>query len=177
MRRAVLAASAALALLPAGCGGADKQKTTTAGGGQQTAARSDTGPSRDATSTSTQTATDRTRTGSSGGGSKGKPGPEDQQGGAGDEQPARTQVLLTGRNGKISPKVIRVTPFISVRVELRSGDGRQYSLRIAGKKLTAGGGLSSASTTLDGLRFRGSYNGRGSDGSRIRIEANAEPGP
>jgi hypothetical protein len=86
-------------------------------------------------------------------------------------------VLLTGRNGKISPKLIRVSPFISVRVELRSADGRRYGLRIAGKKLAAGGGLSSASTTLDGLRFRGSYNGRGSDGSRIRIEANAEPGP
>jgi hypothetical protein len=176
LSRAVLAAAAALALLAAGCGGDDEQKTSTAGGGQQTAARSDTEPSRDAT-TNTQTATDRTRTGSTNGGKKGKPGPEDQPGGAGDEEPARTQVLLTGRNGKISPKLIRVSPFISVRVELRSGDGRSYGLRIAGKRLTAGGGLSSASTTLDGLRFGGSYNGRGSDGSRIRIEANAEPGP
>jgi hypothetical protein len=176
LRRAVLAAAAALALLPAGCGGDDKQKTNTAGGGQTTTARSDTEPSRDA-NTNTQTAADRTRTESSGGGNKGKPGPEDQQGGAGDEEPAHSQVLLTGRNGKISPKVIRVAPFISVRVELRSGDGRKYSLRIAGKNLRAGGGLSSASTTLDGLRFRGAYNGRGSDGSRIRIEANAEPGP
>jgi hypothetical protein len=177
LRRAALAAAAALALLPAGCGGDDKQKASTAGGGQKTTARSDTGPSRDA-NTNTQTATDRTSTTeSSGGGNKGKPGPEDQQGGAGDEEPAHSQVLLTGRNGRISPKVIRVAPFISVRVELRSGDGRQYSLRIAGKNLRAGGGLSSASTTLDGLRFRGSYNGRGGDGSRIRIEANAEPGP
>jgi hypothetical protein len=177
LRRAVLAAAAALALLPAGCGGDDKQKTSTAGGGQQkTTARSDTEPSRDA-NTDTQTATERTTTQPSGGGNKGKPRPEDQQGGAGDEEPAHSQVLLTGRNGKITPKVIRVAPFISVRVELRSGDGRKYSLRIAGKNLRAGGGLSSASTTLDGLRFRGSYNGRGSDGSRIRIEANAEPGP
>lgn len=176
MRRAALAAATALALLPAGCGGDDEQKTSTAGGGQQTAARSDTEPSRDA-NTNTQTATDRTSTEPANGGSKGKSGPEDQPGGAGDEEPAHSQVLLTGRNGKISPKVIRVAPFISVRVELRSADGRRYGLRIAGKRLTAGGSLGSTSTTLDGLRFRGSYNGRGSDGSRIRIEANAEPGP
>ncbi len=169
MRRAALGAAAALALLPAGCGGDDPQKTSTAGGGQQTAARSDTEPSRDATTT-TRTVPDRTTTGV-------KTGPENQPGGAGDEQPAHSQVLLTGRNGKISPKLIRVAPFISVRVELRSADGRRYSLRIARKTLTAGGGLSSASTTLNGLRFRGSYKGRGSDGSRIRIEANAEPGP
>jgi hypothetical protein len=174
LRQAGLVAAAALALLPAGCGGDDEKKTGTAGGGQQTAARTETGSSRDTDTTSTPTTTARTTPKSNGGG---KHGPEDQPGGAGDEVPARSLTLFTGRGGRISPRVVRVAPFISVRVELRSADGRSYSLRIGGKRLAAGGPVGSKATTLDGLRAGRAYVGRGSDGSRIRIEANAEPGP
>jgi hypothetical protein len=173
LRRAALAAAAALALLPAGCGG-DDEKAGTAGGGQQTAARSDTQTPRDTVTSTTPTATEPIKPKSKG---KGKQGPEDQQGGAGDEVPARSLALLTGRKGKITPKLVRVPPFISVRVELRSADGRRYSARIGGKRLAAGGELGSQATTLDGLRAGKAYVGRGSDGSTIRIEANAEPGP
>jgi hypothetical protein len=179
LRRAA-AAAAALALLAAGCGG-DQQKQRTAGGGQETAARTATEPSRDTSpSDKGKTPGGKTTGGSSGGttgGGSGGKSPEQQPGGAGDEEPARSQALLTGRGGRISPRLVQVPPFISVRVELRSADGRGYSLRIAGRRIAAGGGLASASTTLDGLRSGKAYVGRGSDGGRIRIEASAEPGP
>jgi hypothetical protein len=172
LRRAALVAAAALALVPAGCGG-DDEKANTTGGGQQTAARSDT----ETTTATTPTTTQTTETESHGNEDKGKTGPEDQQGGAGDEVPARSLALLTGRNGKITPTLVRVPPFISVRIELRSADGRRYELRIAGKRLVAGGDLSSSRTTIDGLRAGAAYNGRAGDGGRVRIEASAEPGP
>jgi len=159
-----------LALGLAGCGGDDDEKQPPAGGGQQsqTAARTATEPSPDTAPTTTQAEPGRTTK---------TTGPEDQPGGAGDEEPARSQALLTGRGGRISPRLVRVPPFISVRVELRSADGREYGLRMAGRRLSVGGGSRSASTTLDGLRPGAAYLGRGSDASRLRIEASAEPGP
>ena len=167
MRRA--AAAAALALGLVGCGGDDDEEQPAADGGQrsQTTARTATGPSPDAAPTTQAEPGGRTKT----------TGPEDQPGGAGDEEPARSQALLTGRGGRISPRLVRVPPFISVRVELRSADGREYGLRMAGRRLSVGGGSRSASTTLDGLRPGAAYLGRGSDASRLRIEASAEPGP
>jgi hypothetical protein len=167
------AAAAALALLAAGCGGDDEQKPRTAAGGETTS-RTATEPGRDTSTTRTQTATEPARTESKGKG-KGK-GPEDQPGGAGDEEPARSQALLTGKGGRITPRLVQVPPFISIRVELRSADGRGYSLRIGGRRLAAGGDLGSASVTLDGLRSGKAYVGSAGDG-QIRIEASAEPGP
>ena len=78
--------------------------------------------------------------------------PEDAPGGAGDEEPARSLALFTGRGGKIMPRVVRVPAFISIRVELRSADGREYALRFKGKTVRVGGALGSVSTTFDGLR-------------------------
>ncbi len=49
--------------------------------------------------------------------------PEDEPGGAGDEEPARTLALFTGEGGRITPRTVRVPAFISIRVELRSEDG------------------------------------------------------
>ena len=62
--------------------------------------------------------------------------PEDQPGGAGDEIPARSQAQFTGRDGRVSPRLVRVPPFISVRVELRSADGAEYKLSGGGKTIT-----------------------------------------
>ena len=104
--------------------------------------------------------------------------PEDQPGGAGDEEPARTLALFTGRGGRITPRIIRVPAFISVRVELRSADGAAYSLRFGGKTIAAGERLNSQATTIDGLRPGEGITGKPSAaGNRVRIEATAEPGP
>jgi hypothetical protein len=104
--------------------------------------------------------------------------PEDQQGGAGDEEPARSLALLTGRGGRITPRVVRVPAFISIRIELRSADGGSYGLRLDGRKLRVGGAVGSAATVLDGLRPGAAVVGRPlGRGDRVRIEATAEPGP
>jgi hypothetical protein len=105
--------------------------------------------------------------------------PEDQPGGAGDEVPARSIAMFTGSGGKISPRVVRVPPFIAVRVELRSADGRTYALRFRKRVLRAGGELTSVSTFFPGLRPGRSLVGRSlaRPGAVVRVEASAEPGP
>jgi hypothetical protein len=104
--------------------------------------------------------------------------PEDQPGGAGDEEPARALALLTGENGRITPRRVRVPAYISIRVELRAQDGRQYGLRFGDDTLRVSGGLSSVSTTIDGLRPGEAVVGTPlGPGNRVRIEATAEPGP
>jgi hypothetical protein len=104
--------------------------------------------------------------------------PEDQPGGAGDEEPARALALLTGENGRITPRRVRVPAYISIRVELRSQDGQEYGLRFQGANLSVSGGLSSVSTTIDGLRPGEAVVGTPTGpGNRVRIEATAEPGP
>jgi hypothetical protein len=104
--------------------------------------------------------------------------PEDQPGGAGDEEPARALALLTGENGRITPRRVRVPAYISIRVELRSRDGQEYGLRFQGANLSVSGGLSSVSTTIDGLRPGEAVVGTPTGpGNRVRIEATAEPGP
>ena len=104
--------------------------------------------------------------------------PEAMPGGAGDAEPARTLALFTGRDGRITPRVVRVPAFIAVQIELRSGDGATYALRFGDTTLTAGGQLNSVSTTIDGLRPNEAIVGtpKGA-GNRVRISATAEPGP
>jgi hypothetical protein len=104
--------------------------------------------------------------------------PEDQPGGAGDEEPARALALLTGENGRITPRRVRVPAYISIRVELRAQDEREYGLRFDGNTMRVSGGLSSVSTTIDGLRPGEVVVGRPTGpGNPVRIEATAEPGP
>ena len=78
--------------------------------------------------------------------------PEDQQGGAGDEVPASSQALVTGRGGKLSPGVVHVPPFFAIRLELRSADGVEYELEGGGRTVKAGGEIETASTTFEGLK-------------------------
>ena len=104
--------------------------------------------------------------------------PEQAPGGAGDEVPARSLALFTGEGGRITPRVVRVPAFISIRVELRSADGREYALKFGGETIAVSGGLASVSSTIDGLRPGAAVVGRptGAEG-KVRIEATAEPGP
>jgi hypothetical protein len=104
--------------------------------------------------------------------------PEDAPGGAGDEEPARSLALFTGRGGRITPRVVRVPAFISIRIELRSADGREYALRFKGETVRVSSALGSVSTTFDGLRPGASIVGTpAGGGAKVRIEATAEPGP
>jgi hypothetical protein len=162
----------ALALAVSGCDGDDEEPastgsttaiTDTAGGETETASRTDT--ERESPEAETETAPAQT-------------GPEDQPGGAGDEEPARTLALFSADGGRITPRVVRVPAFISIQVELRSKDGRKYGLRFGDVTITAGGGLSSVSTRIDGLRPGKAITGEPTGaGNAVRIEATAEPGP
>jgi hypothetical protein len=159
---------AALALL-AGCGGDDEDEPATTGAEETATA---TAPAATETEPGTETEPEATDT-------EPATSPEDQQGGAGDEVPATSQALLTGRGGRITPRVVRVPAFISVRVELRSADGAPYVLRFGGTTLSVGDEVRTMSHRFDGLRPNAALVGRpaGGAGNRVRIEATAEPGP
>lgn len=169
-----LVAAASIAAL--GCGGDDEET--------QTGARTDTAPAEtrsEETVGETETESEpepETETTPVETDTEPAPAPEEEPGGAGDEEPARSLAMFTGRGGQIVPRTIRVPAFISIRVELRSADGRDYGLRIAGETLNVTGGLGSVSTTFDGLRpgqvLVGTPIG---PGNRVRVEATAEPGP
>lgn len=102
--------------------------------------------------------------------------PEQAPGGAGDEIPASTQALFTGSGGRITPRLVRVPPFIAVRVRLRSGDGQTYELEGGGQSLEAPGGRVARPALFDGLRPGKRLVLRYPDG-RVVVEASAEPGP
>ncbi len=103
------------------------------------------------------------------------PSPEEGPGGAGDEQPASSQALFTGRAGSVRPRLVQVPPFIAIRVELRSADGRAYRLSFRGRSLAVSGARRAASSTFDGLRPGRRMVGTGT--AEVVVEASAEPGP
>jgi hypothetical protein len=162
---ALLAASALPALV--GCGG-DKEPSDTTAKPPAAPKSAPTGATAKSTpGPITQTAPSRTTT-----------SPEQGTGGAGDEEGNRAPALLTGRAGRIAPPVVRVPPYLAIRVELRSADGRKYALRFGRRTIQAGGHISSASASFPGLRPGKTLVGRPiGAGNPVRIEANAEPGP
>lgn len=186
-RLALTAVLVALALLASACSGDDEGEGTTAGTTATEPAETTTGGTdTEATETetteteTTETETDETeRTGPTQGGGAEAPGgqsPEETPGGAGDEVPASSQALITGRGGSLHPTVVRVPPFIAIRVVLRSADGVEYSLSADGRSVEAGGEIRSASTLFAGLRPSERLVLRGPQGE-VTILPSAEPGP
>jgi hypothetical protein len=173
VRSTLLVIGALLALALAACGGDDEGGSTTAATPTDTVTEAltetetvETVETETVESTPTETTPPSTS-------------PEDQPGGAGDEEPARTLAMLTGENGKITPRVVRVPSFIAVRVELRSADGQAYGLDFAGKRLQTNNQISSVSTQFAGLRPQEKLIGvpLGGNGNGVVIVASAEPGP
>jgi hypothetical protein len=170
----LLTLATVLVLAVAGCGGDDEEQAATS-----------TGPAEPPTATEPAeppTATTPTATAREPAPAPTEPeaptSPEDQPGGAGDEEGAYTLALFTGEGGRITPAVVRVPAYISIRVELRSGDGRRYRLTFEGEGIGVGGGLGSVSTTIDALRPGEAVVGIPEGArNRVRIEATAEPGP
>ncbi len=169
----------ALALGLSACGSDDDEPETQATSPQtqeetateETATETETEPAPTETEAETGDETETSQTGET-------TSPEEQQGGAGDEEPARTLALFTAANGRIKPRVIRVPAFISVRVELRARDGNSYALSFPGRTIEVSDALGSVSFTLDGLRPGEVVVGRARGAAgRVRIEATAEPGP
>ena len=163
MARAIAIAAACLALAAAGCG--EDEEPTLGGAG-------------DAPATETTSTAPRATAPSATAPPETVP-PEEQPGGAGDEEAARSPAFFTGKDGRITPREVRVPPFLAIRVELRSVDGRRYGLRFGERELRAGdGGRRRSSLTLEGLRPQKSVVGTPlGAGNRVRIVASAEPGP
>ena len=182
MRRWIAATGCVLALMFAACGSDDEAEApatqpaateteaeTTATEEARTGPETETAPATSPPEDRPETAPEEQPPATS---------PEDQPGGAGDEEPARSLALFTGRGARITPRVIRVPAFISIRVELRSADGRGYGLELDGETIRVSRGLNSVSTTIDGLRPGRAVTGNPiGAGNRVRIEATAEPGP
>ena len=103
--------------------------------------------------------------------------PEDEAGGAGDEEPIGVDAAFTGRAGKVTPRVVKVPPFIAITVTLTSADGDDYAIEIGGERIVVGAGTKRARVTLDGLRQGRSYRGTVAGGGTVRVDASAEPGP
>jgi hypothetical protein len=167
---------AAFAIALAGCGDDEEPAGSTS-----TTEQAEDTSTTDFTPTTETTERDETEKGDGGpsGGMEAPPadGGESGAGGAGDEVPASSQALITGRDGGFHPTVVHVPPFIAIRVELVSEDGVEYELEgPGGKKVEAGGEIRSASTTFPGLRAGERLVLRGDQG-RVTIEADAEPGP
>lgn len=172
-RALVLAGLLAGLVAVGGCGGDDEDTSATpsATAPAETAA-TDTAPAATETQAETETAPPTETTAPT------ETSPESMPGGAGDEEPARTLALFTASGGSITPGVVRVPPFIAVKVELRSADGATYALRFGDTTITAGEQFDSVSTTIDGLRPGAAIVGRPQGaGNPVRIEATAEPGP
>jgi len=170
-RKLLAAVLVAAALAAAGCGGDDEPAATA----PATTARSETeAPATVTTPTQAHTETEPAETApNSGTGTGTESGPEDAPGGAGDEEPARTLALLTGRGGAIRPRIVRVPAFISIQVELRAADGGDYALRFGSVTVRPGAGH-----TFDGLRHGETLVGRPlGEGNPVTISATAEPGP
>lgn len=105
---------------------------------------------------------------------------EDQEGGAGDEEEARSEVELEfSQDGGLEPPLVRVAPFIAVKLIVRSTDGSEYNLSVSGP--TSGGGAAGSTETaidLEGLRRGQKYEVRERrTGSVTAIVASDEVGP
>jgi hypothetical protein len=165
----------AFALALGACGDDDEPS-----GSATTTEQTDSAATETATTdTETETAPDDdNRYGGSGGGltAPSKDSGEAPPEGAGDEVPASSQALITGRDGRLRPSVVHVPPFIAVRVELVSADGVEYELTGGGKTVKAGGEIRSASTLLPGVRAGQRIILTGPQG-KVTIVADAEPGP
>lgn len=171
-RDAGLASIIALALAAGGCGD-DEDKAESGAVDTATAPSTQTGARTDPARTGTSTESTDTGAGST---ATTPTSPEDQPGGAGDEVPASSQAMLTGKGGAIKPSRVQVPPFIAIRVELRSADGARYSLRFGKRTISAGGSIGSASHLFGGLKTGERLVGSGPSG-RVVIEASADPGP
>ena len=169
IRRFCAICVAAAMLAVAGCGGDDEPAPTPAA----------TTPADEEPSEPTTSTTDTGEADADGGATAPATSPETQTGGAGDEVPAESLALLTGEGGRITPLVVRVPAFISIRVELRSKDGGPYVLRFGRRTLAVRSELPTVSHRFDGLRPGAALVGKSATGAgnAVRIEATAEPGP
>jgi len=95
----------------------------------------------------------------------------------GGSEPVRAEALLTGRGGRITPRLVRVPAYVAVRLVLRAADGRAYELVVEGRRLRVSGRGNPRGLDLAGLQPGDRYTASAASGGSVVIEASAEPGP
>ena len=108
-----------------------------------------------------------------GGGGPDEPAPDE----GGDEEPARTEIVLNASRSGIKPRRVGVAPYISVKITLVTRDGTSHTLVLGGKRLKVSGRQRSAFVVLPGLRPQKGVTGVFDGRTRVRIFGSAEPGP
>jgi hypothetical protein len=156
---AVLAVAGAIA----GCGD-DEPTAGSSPTPAPTAAATDTPtPTQEATETPSPTATEQ-------------PGPEEQEGGAGDEEAARVPVRFTVRVGGIEPPQVGVPGFLALELIVTNETSEPVVARLEGAKpLTAGPG-ETARARLQGRR-PGRYPVDFGPAGQALLVTGVEPGP
>jgi hypothetical protein len=158
-----LAAVLAVAAVLAGCGDDEPTASSSPTPGPTAAATDTPTPTPEATETPAPTATEQ-------------PGPEEQEGGAGDEEEARVPVRFTVRDGAVEPRKVSVPGFLALELIVTNESFEPVVARLEGvEPLTANPGETAR------MRIEGRRPGRypidfGSAGQALLITG-VEPGP
>lgn len=102
--------------------------------------------------------------------------PEDQPGGAGDEEPTRVPVEFTITDGKVSPPQVAVPAFLALELIVHNKSSEQVVVRLEGTEPMTVGAGDTGRARLEG-RKKGSYVVDAGDAGQALLVTGAEPGP
>jgi hypothetical protein len=151
----------------AGCGGGDEEQTSAPSTPAPAPSAATEAPAGTATATPSPTATEQPLPSVS---------PEDQPGGAGDEEAIRVPAEFTLTGGGITPRQIAVPAFLSIELIVHNKSAQQAVVRLEGAKpLTVAPG-ETARIRLEG-RKKGSYVVDAGPAGQALLVTGAKPGP
>ncbi len=163
MRLAIATLLVAAAL--AGCGGDDGEQSSATPAAAPSAATESATASE--TGTPSPTATEQPLPSVS---------PEDQPGGAGDEEPTRVPVEFTITDGKISPPQVAVPAFLALELIVNNKSSQQVVVRLEGAQPMTVGAGETGRARLEG-RKKGSYVVDAGSAGQAVLVTGVEPGP
>jgi hypothetical protein len=165
VRLAVIAVIVVAAL--AGCGGDDEQTSSATPAPPPSASPTET-PSATATDTPTPTATTQP--------SPTATSPEDQPGGAGDEEAIRVPAEFTVRAGGISPQQVSVPAFLTIELTVHNETSKPVVVRLQGANPMTVGAGETGRAEIEG-RKKGQYVVDMGDAGQALLVTGVEPGP
>ena len=163
MRLALATLLVAAAL--AGCGGDDGEQSSTTPAAAPSAA-TETATAAE-TATPSPTATEQPLPSVS---------PEDQPGGAGDEEPTRVPIEFTITDGRISPPQVAVPAFLALELIVHNKSSEQVVVRLEGAEPMTVGAGETGRARLEG-RKKGSYVVDAGSAGKALLVTGTEPGP
>jgi hypothetical protein len=103
-------------------------------------------------------------------------GPEEQPGGAGDEEAIRVPVEFTLADGRITPPQVAVPAFLSIELIVHNRTSQQVVVRLEGAEPMTVGAGETGRARLEG-RKKGSYEVDAGPAGQALLVTGAEPGP